>query len=57
MMNNANVLFYDDDVECDMYNGRNKTMAHIECLGGDVLIICIECLNKIVLDAPGKGEI
>jgi hypothetical protein len=56
-MRHANVLFYDDDVECDMCDGRNKVMAHIECLGGDVMVICTECLNKIVINSPTKAEL
>jgi hypothetical protein len=52
---NAELLFY-DECECDMCDSKNNVTAHINTLGNDVLCICVNCLNKIVLESPSKIE-
>ena len=46
-MEHAELHFYDDNKECDMCNNRTE-VAVIESLGGDFLLICKECLEKII---------
>jgi hypothetical protein len=46
-MNHAKLLFYSKDVECDMCD-KHKECAILESLGHDCLVICLNCLKKIV---------
>ncbi len=52
MSKHASVLFYDDS-ECDMCDKKGIT-AHIDTLSGHVTVICIECIVRILNEAPPK---
>jgi hypothetical protein len=55
---NAKLLFYDINKICDICDNENeKVVAHIQDIIGNIHIFCIECLNKIVLESPGKVEL
>lgn len=53
---NAKCLMYDDIGECDICDGRNKIMAHIQGIDGNVHVFCIECLDSIVQDSANLFE-
>jgi phosphoribulokinase len=56
-MKHAELLFYEYQRECDMCDSRDNVTAIIDSLCGDTSCICVECLSKIIRDAPNKIEL
>ena len=44
----AEVLYYEDKMECDMCDSRDNTSVVIGSLDTDCICVCLDCLQKII---------